>query len=572
MQGNNNNNNNKKPQHHVFLFRHCVRSTSDHVELHNNWTAVAEKTEHHYDVSDFVGEPMPYWNTPEYWCTKKGMDIMEGTGKFLYKRLVASVDQQSSGSGKKKIKFQVLADLSQRDVDTAYSLFRGLKEQAMNETINPDGRIELDGVHDLTYYRQLFEPWDIDEPVCEMPMTASGVFQTQMRQEIQKRVASLRAPEPGLNETLMRVFELGGSGDLGSILDVEKWIHGTGEDFFGAPPINTTAEFPVLSTDDWGYVAGPSNILAWFGQIAFYSRAGGVKEPFLPNATIPDVYKLIEWNYWFMSVFFADTTLAAALGSIMARGILDVLHNGHMHVPGSFNTPTIETQCDDGEDYDAKVTIIVGHDSDLASVSTALGLRWNLDEPYKTTPENANKHYTFTPPGSAMHFKRDTSTNVVEMSYLYPIFLRENEDVDMSGDLVETPLKLVPIDENSTTIDTSDISLSTDKKRTVLKEGLAILEAQIQSALDEFYYAKECYNSFVNTTEASLLTTELQRRAICQNEGSTPAANPSPAVPVLAVLLCVAAVLFGIRHVRIQNARKETYREVLEEYKGIELS
>jgi hypothetical protein len=58
---------------HVFLFRHCVRSTESTYHLYSNESDNA--TDEHVTLI------APEWHTPPYWCTEAGMQQMETTGE-----------------------------------------------------------------------------------------------------------------------------------------------------------------------------------------------------------------------------------------------------------------------------------------------------------------------------------------------------------------------------------------------------------------------------------------------------------------------------------------------------------
>ncbi|GAB5356785.1 hypothetical protein AAMO2058_000318700 [Amorphochlora amoebiformis] len=77
----------------VFIFRHCVRSTSRKIH------AAREGFDKLSDYTDL--EELPDWGTPEKWCTRGGFEISEGTGRDLRERFI--------GGGEK---VEIVADTS----------------------------------------------------------------------------------------------------------------------------------------------------------------------------------------------------------------------------------------------------------------------------------------------------------------------------------------------------------------------------------------------------------------------------------------------------------------------------
>eukprot|EP00954_Amorphochlora_amoebiformis_P015980 1255554-Amorphochlora_amoeboformis.AAC.1 len=77
----------------VFIFRHCVRSTSRKIQ------AAREGFDKLSDYTDL--EELPDWGTPEKWCTRGGFEISEGTGRDLRERFI--------GGGEK---VEIVADTS----------------------------------------------------------------------------------------------------------------------------------------------------------------------------------------------------------------------------------------------------------------------------------------------------------------------------------------------------------------------------------------------------------------------------------------------------------------------------
>ena len=582
-------------QHHVFLFRHCVRSTNERQSLHNNLTAVLEGTEEEFTPSDFVNDTAPDWNTSEYQCTQTGMGILKGSGRFLFDLLAKRINAEQKKDGGKnsnnnnsspprppRIRLQVVADESQRDIDTAFALFDGLYEQMMNTTANPNG-IELLGLHELTYDRMLFQPFDGEKGICEDPLSklsnTNKDYQVKLQQELQARLDAVPPPDPGLSDTLLMIQQVGGKGKRGSVTDIPSWIPNTGEEQQDTLDVNTTSPFPVVvSKEHAANLAGPVNMIKWIAQMAFYSRAGGVQSPYLWNVTVPQLYKLVEWIHWSRTITDVDNTVAAAKGSVLARAVLDALRYGSLPVTGNaIFHPRDEAKCIKEDDVDATVTLIIGHDGDLDSVATALGVRWRLESPYHTTsPANARGEYVPTPPGSALHFEYQPATGSVEMQFLYPIYLYaynrglttnstdipripRNMQLNTTGILEETPLILKP--RTVSIEDTVQLALSADTKRMILREtGLDVFEAQLAATLKTFPEALDCYESYVDLIQR--VEEQTKHCGGLQTGGGTDGAGMS-IVGVLSLLVAVAATLCII-WCRLRQRRQRSSRNIVQ--------
>jgi hypothetical protein len=157
-------------QHHVFVFRHCTRSTgklqlqpfphsvmNSTTKKGSDETEQAEQEQSLYNASDFTASPLPIWNTPDMWCTEGGMAIMKETGKFLWNNkinVIPTTDLDYDDTV--RIKFQFITDTSQRDVDTSFALAEGLSEAAIASAAEES--IVIDGLDDIVYDPVLFSP------------------------------------------------------------------------------------------------------------------------------------------------------------------------------------------------------------------------------------------------------------------------------------------------------------------------------------------------------------------------------------------------------------------------------
>jgi hypothetical protein len=412
------------------------------------------------------------------------MDIVKNTGSYLLEKLLIT-------NTSTRIKVQFVVDESQRDVDTSFALYQGMLKASANKS-----GLLVQGLPDLTFDPSVFKPTKAVQPLCSDPLlTDSSV--ARVSNDIQQRLQTVPPPEPNLHETLLLLQKLGGIGSFGDLTLVNSSSVERG---------GSGDEFQLHGTT----LEGSINVVKLFAQMAFYSRAGGIDPPFLPNATVKEVYQLLEWLVWERSVRDVDNVQAAVNGSVMAQAILQVLRTGHYNVQGSSDNGQVDG---DQEKYDASVTIFVGHDGDIDSLATALGLRWKLQPPYRSG-EDGLGDYVDTPPGSTMHFEYDLETGEVGLSYLYPVYITEavtsaaGMALNASGILERTPMVFVP--RHDTTMD-GDVTIreSDDGKATVISAaGLDILGQRLLSTIEKFPQASECYYAVVNRSQTLVLSTD----------------------------------------------------------------
>jgi hypothetical protein len=495
------------PKHYVFLFRHCVRSTKKRERLHNNWTATQSGQEQEYETLDFVAEGLPDWQAPDYACTGVGRKAMEGTGRQLFRELVDDLMHEQDQLQKLHdpeeprrltIQFQLLVDNSQRDVDSALALQRGLLKESNDETLNPYGAVVvLKGLDRMDFYPDLFHP----SQGCPEKLSSSTPFQDVVRKEVERQLETLESPTPDLLNTLAKLEHRGGTGRLGSIQQVPIWIPGPND---AESKVNTTSQFPVVISDGEIYLAGPINLVSWMAELAFYSRAGGIHVPFLWNLTMTELYRLVEFYHWSRAVLSVENSIAARRGIVLGQAILEALRRGHISIPGRPESVSCSTEDDSPDIADAKVTLIVGHDGDMDAIATAFGLRWVLPSPYHTSPGNDMGEYVPTPPASAMQFVMDKDESWVDMSYRFPIMLERFHNttgvhipkgmrMNSSGILEATPMVIQPRGSSSWPRSPSmDVALAVT--RTIMAEnGLSVLQAQLEDTMAAFPESGECY-------------------------------------------------------------------------------
>jgi hypothetical protein len=394
------------------------------------------------EASDFTSSPFPDFGVPEMWCTDNGMSIMENTGEKIMKMLVN--DNVSS------VKVQFVSDLVQRDADSSFAVANGMAKTSLR----------ADGLFEVLYDRNLFNP--LNESLCKVMYSPR-----RFRDDVEARLRQVRQPSLGLANALERMEQLAGVGVAGHL------------------PLKPHTNLTLVEDGKKGLrFEGPVNVLKLFAEMMFYSRASGIEPPFLPNASIEDVYQMLAWVHWSRSVLSIGNAKAATEGSLMARAILERLEH-----------PTAGS-------YDATVTIFMGHDGTIDNVGTALGVKWQLRLPYDQSS------YSATPPGSGLHlFVDDAKT--VELSYLYPVFfngtgaswnLRSSINMESAPLLFDPPIG-----------DGFDVSVG--QKSTILmggrdrRTGLDVLQDRILFVLSNNPGSLECYNMFrpMNETDGCFL-------------------------------------------------------------------
>jgi len=288
-------------------------------------------------IEDYIGSPLPNWNTPGDWCSPGSLKILKGTGRFIMRHLLPSGEQDE------KIRFRIVSDTSLRDVDTALAISLGLTEAAEKK-----GSVQADGLSEIGLDAPLFHPFGKDDdgtarPTCEIKYTKD-----RMIEDKKARMVAVPAPHLDLHTMLERIQTLGGAGSAGTLTSLD----------FASEPLTLNSE---------GTFQGPvGNLLKKLAETMFYSRAmGDIEDVFLPDATLDDVYSAVQWTNYIRSVDAMDNPKSVSRGAVLADAILEALDSR-----------------DEGDDYDSLVTIFAGHDSDIHAIAAALGLRWNLGPPY----------------------------------------------------------------------------------------------------------------------------------------------------------------------------------------------
>ena len=387
---------------HVFLFRHCVRSVSADIKFYetNRTTSDGgnEVPLNSIAASTYSTDPLDYlpkwpdWNTPVEWCTDAGAHIVKGTGAFLLKRYFA---EQEGGNW--NIAF--VSDTVPRDVQTALAMMTGMAEEIVKQATTKEPTSSrsshVQGLDDIEIDPPLFNPYEPNgfrsestqqEPICKRP----PIEDTKL--SIEQRLRTIPPPS--------------------SLLEIMQWMKTkTGINLFQEFENNDPNYTTITMAPDGKSFQGAINLVKYVAQSVFYSRASGIVEDYWKNITIDEIYELASWVHWERNVRDVGNNLAAASGGVLLARILQALRMDHAH----------------------DATFIIGHDSDLDAVATALGISWDLPLPYRPG-------YTPTPPGSGIHFTYNG--NEIEISIVAPTYFSGQKlHVNSSGILSEVPVQ-----------------------------------------------------------------------------------------------------------------------------------
>lgn len=500
---------------HFFFFRHCVRSTVFDIDLRDD---SRNGSRYPTDPTFYFGASLPEWQVPENWCTESAINLVENAGYWL---IASNFVDQDLIDGDHEIQIEFLSDASHRDIDTAYALSRGITKACIATNTSCSFQKQIG------YDEQVFKP-TVSSRYAPNAVCADQVRTIDLIQEVQKRLnGTVPPPDPPYHEALQEMIALVGTGE------------GDGSQWPDDIPIDITI------ADDGYHLAGAVNLLKAVGELLLYSRAGGIHPPFAPNATIPQVYRFLQWNHWYRSVVSVGNSHAATNGAFIARILLHVLEHGryqHDRDDSGVLTPLISKQ-------KHRVCIIVGHDGDLDAIATALDVQWELQEPYLSGSQGA---YLPTPPMSGFHAARNVKNDEIRLSFLYPIFstTRVKWVTNTSGILERTPVLFNP---------DVDMVYFPDEKWTAIRAdrgrgSLSILRAHIEQVISRYTGAMDCFQSaerFIVTAEQSSFLSEL------------PAGN-SPFYPFLGgvistVLLCCVGALLRRCCCQRRNDRTYTY-------------
>ena len=442
--------NQRRQRRHVYLFRHCVRSTSYDVRSVN---ADPNQPGIKVPLSDYIGDEhqLPAWAATEGMdCTKRGLKIIEGEGQHVARKLLEEMQNDAIfAQPKKRIRLRFISDITKRDSDTTLALVRGFNG------VFPRGDIDISVQYDQDLYRPLSDRrlsfglnklmTDNFVPLCEKRYTDAT-----LKNELEDRLENLPQPEGSLAKVLQVMQKVTGS---------DAWYKS-----------DTFADKTTISDD--GEVQGMMNPLRVITQALFYSRASNMEPTFLPEVTTELLYRLLEWTYWYVSLTEQENSHAMATVAPLAASILQVLKNGK------------HEDVDDGDVLTAY--IYIGHDTDIARLSSAFGLRHNLAAPYYTSARTRDL-YSPAPPGSAMHLVHDVQTRKVETEFLYPTLITSDGRLVWDGRLDAVPMKKRTMEDNHRR------RLSDFGGPGRSETGIDILERRLKKNLERFDGAMECF-------------------------------------------------------------------------------
>ena len=276
------------------------------------------------------------------------------------------------------------------------------------------------------------------------------------RKQIEKRLATLAKPEGDL----LDIFKV-----LQKVTGSDAWVEGD--------------EPAKITVSEGGKILGKINALRDITQAMFYSSASNMSPEFLPDVTVDQLYRLLEWTYWYQALTEMDNSQAITVAAPLAASILEALRED-----------------EGGDEADVlNVFIFVGHDTDISRIASLFGLRFDLDPPYYTSPRAAGL-YAPAPPGSAMHFVHDIKDQRVEMAFVYPVLIAANGHLYWDGRVTTTSMKK----RNSPTDALEKDGKNKFRRRRLSvigsdkdDNGIKLLEDRISSNLLKYEGALECF-------------------------------------------------------------------------------
>lgn len=428
-------------KHHVLLFRHCVRSTDTQVNVYNSTNSSSVPLHDFWPPLMQPEVKPPNWNVPTNWCTEESVQQMQDTGTYIYNTFL----RFSGNDNRRPLKFRFLSDTAQRDADSALALQKGVALAYFADPTSRNETFSASNLHVTEYVPLLFNPFSVTpmsrEPICSLQVTPN-----QWLQEVQTRLDSIALPTLSLLDTL-KLLRLINENDP-------------------QPVSNNITSAVLYDANNGPRLTGMINVVKLAVQTMFYSRAAGVTPlNFLQRITNAQIYQqLLPWVHYSRSILNVGTTEAASRGAVLLRAIVDALE-----FP---NKTTMED----------RVTFLVGHDTDLDAVATALDVSWAFDAPYYTAESRVD--WYATPPGSAMYITHESAENcsIVTLSYLYPIF-NLNDGTIQSWESIPLQLRNASLDISNVQMDANATTVSWTQ-----------FQKQFQTTLQRYTGAMECYN------------------------------------------------------------------------------
>ena len=438
----------------------------------------------------FLSFALKLWHPP---LSLSLLDLVEQTGQWLMNHLISQGDDDN-------IQIEFIADASHRDMDTVFALSRGMERGVMdldvgnnNNNNNVTTTVVVSGLDEISVNTALFDPLNQKNrnytpgQVCEQQYSKHDV-----KKAARARLESLPEPKLDIRDALLLLQDLCGVGDVGPLLDY-------------IPLDKTDVKYTKKNKTK---LSGVPMLLKEFGEILFYSRAGGVDPYFCPSASPTDVYQLLQYVHWYRSVVDVNNAQAATLGAVQSQVLLRVLRDGFW----SSSSPRRHADDDDDDDddyyYDTRVTVLVGHDRGLDGLATALGVQWELKSPYISDELSA---ILATPPLSGIHAVRDDDTDKISMSFVYPVYSSPDSDnttpwqTNTSGILEHSALQF----------DKHPSFVETDETATYIKpdgssSSLDLLSHHIHDTISGYPGALHCFQAATNLDSSSFRNASIE--------------------------------------------------------------
>ena len=383
----------------------------------------------------------PEWSVPKDWCVGKGAQhILQDTGKYIARKYLAKEDNLES--------IDIIADSSTRTILSAYALQKGLKSKLKRRNIR--GLDEIQTSHS----------WLFDS-VCEQEYDKSTI-------ELELKRKLKETPKPNLN---MRQ----------AVHRIRDWV--------GWEPDYSKLSFQTRFVRNRWDFSGAALLLDDFAQLLFLSKSVGLD--FCPNATVNQVYELLQLHDWRRSILFTNNTRAASKGAPMLAYLYNLWEEQQVLVTQSNTLP-----------QSSRATIIMGHDSDLNYLATLLGATWELPAYQHTRTQQRNGVYLATPPGSGIHIELDLpdggslDDTTLSLEFLAPVYHKASKShpsaTASSGDEVWKA-------SMSGTLYSSPVLLFSEKSMIVkdmTRIGYGDLKGHISSVLDRWPLARQCLQDF----------------------------------------------------------------------------
>lgn len=439
------------PIRHVFVFRHCVRSTE--AELH---VLDADPSAYPSNPASYLAVPLPTWGTAPMWCTRVGAEILQATGQYL----IDSYLPQFGTTTTSKLRVEWITDTDQRDVDTSLHLAEGMARAVQQ---NPD-MAQIQGLKNLQYDPGLFHPtsptWDSNQPVCQ------NVTRETRNTYVTERLGTVPKPSADIQKVLDLIQKYGGTGSVGSLSNLPS----------------------TFVNSNHSELGGQITPVDYFAESAFYAKASEID--FFENMTKPELMELVSWHYWKRSVVSVGNNYDAMLGGFLMDRVLRSL--------AGIGQPTAAADVDN---VDQTATFYIGHDGNLDQIATALNFRWVLPPPY---PSGKDGIWTPTPPNAGLHFMYDPDSQDqrVHFSILTPMYFNDDGSDELvlnkTGILEERPVLFenaandptIHVGPRSTSIGAGSGSSSSNAEK---KHVLDVLRDRLEKRLQTFPGAMECY-------------------------------------------------------------------------------